>query len=80
MEGLADTGGGFNKLHQGHEQLGAYNTLVRELTLDDQKFKEFCLDKTQFARVLSCVKEDLVKFNHARQVICPQQRLAICIW
>ena len=65
---------------QGRSQLGSYNTLIRELTLDGEKFKEFFrLKKEQFTQVLSCIEEDLVKISRVREVICPRQRLALCI-
>ena len=36
-----------HKLWQGGPQLGAYHTLIRELTLDEEKFKElFRLNRT----------------------------------
>lgn len=63
-------------------QQGAYHNLVSELTLHDdgKKFKEyFRLTREQFAEVLFYVKEDLVKHCMSREVICPRQRLAICV-
>ena len=69
-----------HSLWQKRSELGAYNNLVWELSLDDEKFKEFFrLNKIQFAEILTSVEADLVKFCHSREVICPRQRLAVAI-
>ena len=66
-----------HKLWQGRSQLGAYHTLVHELSLDEEKFEEFFrLSRTQFAQVLACFKPDLSKCSRVREVISPHQRLA----
>ena len=69
-----------HKLWQGWPQLGAYHTLVQELSLDEEKFKEFFrLRRTQFIRVLACVEQDLSKCSRVREVISSRQLLAVTI-
>lgn len=59
---------------------GAYHNLVKELQLDGEKFQQyFRLTREQFAQVLFYVEKDLVKHCRSREVICPRQRLAICL-
>ena len=65
-------------------QQGAYHNLFKELKFDEEKFHQyFRLTREQFAQVLSYVEEDLSKHCRSREVICPvicpRQRLAICL-
>ena len=61
-------------------QQGAYHNLVKELQFDEEKFQQyFRLTREQFDQVLSYVEEDLSKHCRSREVICPRQRLAICL-
>ncbi|KAJ8018466.1 hypothetical protein HOLleu_43531 [Holothuria leucospilota] len=69
-----------HRLLRNRRRYGAYYTLVNELRFDDEKFKQyFRLTRNQFAQVLELVEKDLVKHCRSREVICPRQRLAICI-
>ena len=59
---------------------GAYQNLVRELQEDGERFQQyFRVTREQFAQVLFLVGEDLVKHSRCREVICPRERLAICL-
>ena len=61
-------------------QQGAYHNLVKELQFDEEKFQQyFRLTGEQFDQVLCYVEEDLSKHCRSREVICPRQRLAICL-
>ena len=61
-------------------QQGTYYNLVKELQLDGEKYQQyFRLTREQFAQVLFYVEKDLVKYCRSREVICPRQRLAICL-
>ncbi len=61
-------------------QQGAYHNLINELQLDGEKFQQyFRLTREQFAQVLFYVEEHLVKHCRSREVICPRQRLTICL-
>ncbi len=69
-----------HSIWQKRSELGAYHTLVRELSLDDEKFREFFrLNKVQFGEVLASVECDLSKFCRSREVISARERLAIGI-
>ena len=62
------------------KEQGAYQHLVRELQEDGERFQQyFRLTREQFAQVLFLVGEDLVKHSRCREVICPRERLAICL-
>ena len=68
-----------NKIQQRY-QLGVYHNLVQELQLDGERFLQyFRLTREQFTQVLFYVERDLVKHSLSRDVICPRQRLAICL-
>ena len=65
---------------QKRHTFGLYYHLVRELQLDEEKFKEFFrLNREQFKRVLFAVEEKLVKHCRNREVLCPRERLSICL-
>ena len=67
-----------HKLLSARSEFEAYNTLMKELSVDGEKFQEFFqLNSTQFAQVLSCVEEDLVKVNQVRDVICPRHLYSV---
>ena len=62
------------------KKFGAYYHLVKELELDGEKFQEyFRMTREKFSQVLFYVEKDLVKHSKCREVICPRQRLAICV-
>ena len=61
-------------------QQGAYHNLVSELKFDEGKYQQyFRLTMEEFREVLNVVQEDLQKHCLSREVICPEQRLAICL-
>ena len=69
-----------HSLLEKRKEQGAYYNLVQELSLDGDKFQQyFRVTREQFTQVLFYVGEDLVKYSRCREVICPRQRLAICL-
>ena len=69
-----------HSLQQKRKEKGAYHQLVRELQLDGEKFQQyFRVTREQFGQILEYVEADLVKHCRTREVLCPKQRLAICL-
>ena len=59
---------------------GAYNNLVRQLYDDEERFVQyFRLNREQFAQVLHFIGDALRRSPLTREVICPKERLAICL-
>ena len=65
---------------RGREQHGTYGHLVRELSLDAERFHQyFRMSEDQFGHLLGMMEEGLTKRCLSREAISPRQRLAICL-
>ena len=65
---------------QRRQQYGTYHHLIAELELDSEKFHTyFRMSKDQFGSLLGKLEEQLSKHCLSREVICPKQRLAVCL-
>ncbi|KAJ8048411.1 hypothetical protein HOLleu_00719 [Holothuria leucospilota] len=59
---------------------GAYNNLVQELSLEEQMLQRyFRLKREEFTQLLFILRDDITKFHVSKEVLCPRQRLAICL-
>ena len=65
---------------QRRNEYGLYSHLVRELELDSEKFHGyFRMSQHQFGIVLNLVEQRIAKYSLCREVVCPKQRLAVCL-
>ena len=66
--------------NQGRRERGAYTILVQELGLDNEMFQRyFRCTKKNFAMLLHTIGSDITKRHRSSGVLCPKQRLSICL-
>ena len=69
-----------NPLNQGRRERGTYTILVQELGLDNEMFQRyFRCTKENFALLLHTIGSDITKRHRSSGVLCPKQRLSICL-
>ena len=57
-----------------------FHSLMPNLYDDEEKFvRYFRVNREQFAQILHYVSPDICKKDRTREVLCPRQRLAICL-
>ncbi|KAJ8021812.1 Protein ALP1-like [Holothuria leucospilota] len=62
------------------KEYGVFNHLFKELKSDDDKFVQYLrVTREQFARLLFFTGKTLTKRSRFREVISPEERLAICL-
>ncbi|MEQ2222714.1 hypothetical protein ILYODFUR_029289 [Ilyodon furcidens] len=70
-----------HQILQGREHFGEYHHLLQELRLDDGRFQRyFCLSRTQFEDLQSCVGRRIgLRDTNYRRSIPAAERLSICL-
>ena len=67
-------------LNQGRRERGAYTIFVQKLGLDNEMFQRyFRCTKENFALLLHTIGSDITKRHRSSGVLCPKQRLSICL-
>ncbi|KAG8319915.1 hypothetical protein J6590_081055 [Homalodisca vitripennis] len=68
-------------INKKREKFGEYHHLIRDLKLDDDRFKTyFRLNKDEFEEVLSIIDEDITKKDtNCRKAISSRERLALWV-